>query len=87
MASVKLEPGMKVIIRSDIKNGSNGIPNASSYRNREMTISFVDGNGCKLDEDEQDWWWEDFQFQDVYYPGDCVDPHVDSSFDTMLSGF
>ena len=43
MDKVKLEPGMKVIIRRDIRDGDFGIQNASEYRGREMTIRDVRG--------------------------------------------
>lgn len=82
-----LKPGMRVIIRPDIEDDSNGISNASSYRGRVMTIRSVSGAGCKLYEDEYDWWWKNYQFSDAFYPDNCDDPHVDSSFDALFADF
>lgn len=55
MDRIKLEPGMKVIIRRDIEDGDFGIRNASQYRGREMTIRICKSSGYKLVEDPDNW--------------------------------
>lgn len=84
---MKLEPGAKVIIRRDIMDDDFGITNASEYRGREMTISAGGNPNYKLLEDSRNWWWSPEHFEFIYYPDSCDDPHVDSSFDMMLSEF
>ena len=87
MDRIKLEPGMKVIIRRNIEDGDFGIRNASQYRGREMTIRICKSSGYKLVEDPDNWLWLFSHFETFYYLENCGDPHVDSSFETMLSGF
>lgn len=88
MDNVRLEPGMEVVIRKDIQDGTHGIKNASTYRGRRMTVGrSEDGYSCKLVEDERGYWWTIHQFESVYFPENCDPVIVASSLATLLADF
>lgn len=83
-----LMPGSRAIIRDNVYNYQNGIPNAESYRGRVMTIDdIITGDGetpaIIFKEDQCKYIWDVDQVE-LYFEGDSSAVIDSSSMNSLL---